>query len=57
MEQWQSLYLGTSLEQQSTNQIMVNNGLVSSALEKHVNVWLTLIQVVMYSSLGCRLPN
>ena len=57
MEQWQSLYLGTSLEQQSTNKIMVKNGLVSSELEKHLNVWLTLIHVVMYSSLGCRLSN
>lgn len=57
MEQRQALYMGTYLEQQSTNKIKVKNGLVSSGLEEHLNVWPTLVHIVIYSSLGYRLSN
>lgn len=49
--------MGTYLEQQSTNKIKVKNGLVSSGLEEHLNVWPTLVHIVIYSSPGYRLSN
>lgn len=49
--------MGTYLEQRSTNKLKVKNGLVSSGLEEHLNVWLTLVHIVIYSSLGYRLSN
>lgn len=57
MERRQSLYMGTYFAQQSTNKINVKNGLVSSGLEEHLNLWPTLVYIVIYSSPRCRLSS